>query len=395
MMGSGDPTTGLPDAAWLAALVSLPGVGPARLSSLLETRSSEQAWFDVAQGSPDITAIAASKDRAASWSSHCSKTDVARLWDQYRRSRVGVLAMESPGYPEELLEDPEPPSVLFTRGDPTAIEPVCVGIVGTRQCTRYGVDLARELGGLLADAGVSVVSGLAAGIDAAAHLGALESGGAAPIAVVGTALDNAYPRRNAGLWADVAAAGLVCGETPLGAPVEKWRFPARNRIIAGLSRIVVVVESHERGGSLYTAAQAMDRDKTVFAVPGPIRSPASAGCNRLLADGCLPLCEVADVLVAVDLAQPTVERQAVVRVTTVQGSILDAIGWAPVSLEEIARAVDLSFDQVALTIEQLASLDLVGWRGRWIERTARSVQVGGPKDLGLAPIEDPLPLSGA
>ncbi len=390
-----DAHDGLPDEAWLAALVSLPGVGPARLSALLEGRSGLQAWDSVKAGSAKVAAIARTKQRAQSWATHSATTNVAELWEQHRRERVGVLAMSSPGYPEQLQQDPEPPAILFTRGDPTSIQPVSVGIVGTRQCTRYGVDLARELGGLLAEAGVSVVSGLAAGIDAAAHLGALESGGAAPIAVVGTALDNPYPRRNAGLWAQVAEAGLVCGETPLGAPVEKWRFPARNRIIAGLSRIVVVVESHEKGGSLYTAAQAMDRDKTVFAVPGPIRSAASAGCNQLLADGCLPLCEVADVLVAVDLAQPTADLRPAISVTVAQASLLDAIGWMPVSIEQLAGGVDLAFDQVALAIEQLAAMDLVCWRGRWIERTALSVRVSGPNDPGLASIGGPLPLPGA
>src|SRR5262249_38747100 len=154
-----------------------------------------------------------------------------------------------------------------------------------------GIDVAFELGRDLAAAGVAVVSGLAVGIDASAHAGALHAATSPPIAVVGSGLDVIYPRRNAVLWREVERRGLVLSQAPLGALPEKWRFPARNRLIAALADAVVVVESGTTGGSLHTVTEAVRRDRVVYAVPGPVRSDASAGTNRLLADGAVPACD--------------------------------------------------------------------------------------------------------
>ena len=172
----------------------------------------------------------------------------------------------------------------------------------------------RELGRDLGRAGVRVVSGLALGIDAAAHHGALDAeadGGAPPIGVVGSGLDVTYPRAHGALWTAVAAAGVLVGEAPLGAAPEPWRFPARNRIIAALGSVVVVVESHPRGGSRHTVDAAEARGRQVLAVPGSVRSPASRFTNELLADGCHPARDVTDVLVALGLER--VERHGSVR----------------------------------------------------------------------------------
>ncbi|MFV2040314.1 MAG: DNA-processing protein DprA, partial [Acidimicrobiales bacterium] len=334
----------LPEEAWLAALLALPGVGPARLKALLVGRTAKSVWTDARAGAPEIALACGKPDLARSWMIACRGADVSKLWARYRQLDIGVLGRGSPGYPGPLLDDPEPPAVLFTQGDPAAVGPLRVGIVGTRQCTRYGVDLAYELGGMLASSGVTVVSGLAIGIDAAAHSGAIDAGGAPPVAVVGTGLDTPYPRQNSELWRRVRAEGLVCGETPLDTPVERWRFPARNRIIAGLCQVVIVVESHVSGGSLYTATEAMDRDRTVYAVPGSIRSPASAGCNRLLADGCLPLCEVSDAMLAVGLLIPTIPAVPPMEVSDVDRALLEAMGWSPITLDELASVADMPFD---------------------------------------------------
>jgi DNA processing protein len=273
--------------------------------------------------------------------------------------------------------------VLFTLGDPSAIGPVRAAIVGTRRCTRYGVDLAYELGALLATNGVTVVSGLAKGIDAAAHTGALDASGAAPVAVVGSGLDCPYPAQNRALWGRVANAGLVCGEAPIGASPERWRFPARNRIIAGLAQIVIVVESHVSGGSLYTAAQAIERGRPVLAVPGPIRSRASLGCNRLLADGCHPLCEPSDALIALGMAQVTVAAPAPHEVSAMELDLLEAMGWLPATLDQLLAAGAGSLQSLALALEVLEARGLVDQRGPWYERTALSAfarRPNGPQD---------------
>lgn len=370
----------LPDEAWLAALVTLPGLGPARLRAVLERRSPAEAWGGIAAGAAWVGAAAAKRGLASSWRSAAAAIDVEHRWLATTELGIGVLGAASAAYPATLAEDPEPPAVLFTRGDPTCITPTVVGVVGTRRCTRYGIDLAHELGHLLAQNGVQVVSGLARGIDAAAHQGALEHGGAPPVAVVGTALDNPYPRENRALWERVAEAGVVCSETPVGASPERWRFPARNRIIAGLAAVLVVIESHDTGGSLYTAAQALDRGKPVLAVPGPIRSPASLGCNRLLADGCHPLCELDDVLVALGLTGGSVQPPAPVAVDEFQRRVLDAVGWQPVLLDQLVSRLGAPVPAVAAAIESLQALGVLASRGPWFERTSHRVVRAGSND---------------
>jgi len=181
----------------------------------------------------------------------------------------------------------------------------------------------------------------------------------------------------------VANAGLVCGEAPIGASPERWRFPARNRIIAGLAQIVIVVESHVSGGSLYTAAQAIERGRPVLAVPGPIRSPASLGCNRLLADGCHPLCEPSDALIALGMAQVTVAAPAPHEVSAMELDLLEAMGWLPATLDQLLAAGAGSLQSLALALEVLEARGLVDQRGPWYERTALSAfarRPNGPQD---------------
>lgn len=365
----------LPPDAWLAALAALPGLGPIRLQKLLADDEPGQVWHAVAAGTREVLDRIGASAVASGLPAAARAIDVEALWRRYRSLGIGVLGIDASAFPEALRCDPEPPAVLFTRGDPSCIEDLRVGVVGTRQCTRYGIDLARDLGALCAQAGATVVSGLAAGIDAAAHHGALEASGGAPVGVAGTALDSPYPRENRRLWEQVVDAGLVCGETPLDAPAERWRFPARNRIIAALSHVVVVIESHERGGSLYTAAQAMDRGRTVFAVPGPIQSPASVGCNRLLADGCLPLCELTDVLVALGLSVATASSPPPVPVDGVDLVVLDAVGWQASTTSDVLARTGLVMDELALGVERLLAHGLLERRGPWLERTGRSAQL--------------------
>ena len=169
------------------------------------------------------------------------------------------------------------------------------------------------MAGDLADAGVAVVSGLALGVDGAAQAGALDRGGAPVIGVVGSGLDVVYPRQHSALWRSIADAGLLVGEAPPGASPERWRFPARNRIIAAIADAVVVIESHARGGSLSTVDAALARDRTILAVPGSIRSPASDGTNDLLAQGAAPARDAGDVLVALGLVPLPAQRLAAVR----------------------------------------------------------------------------------
>jgi DNA processing protein len=351
----------LPD-AYAVALASL-DLGPTRLRDLLASHSPHDAWRRVCAGDTEVAADAVRR---------AQRTDVGALWARHVEAGIGVCRLGSAAAPGVFDDDPEPPAVLFHRGDLDVLGGPRVAIVGTRRCTRYGRDVALEFGEGLAAAGVSVVSGLALGIDAAAHIGALR-GGAPPIAVVGSGLDVVYPRANRALWADVAAAGVVLSEAALGAAPIAWRFPARNRLIAALADVVVVVESHERGGSLSTVAEAARRDRTVLAVPGPVRSPASVGTNRLLADGCAPACGVDDVLVALGLSpgrtRPARERRP--EPDAEGGRVLDALGWQAASFDQLAARTGLPLPGLVLAIERLRAAGWLESRGGWFERIGR------------------------
>jgi DNA processing protein len=306
------------------------------------------------------------------------RTDVASVWQHHVDAGIGICRQGGSSYPEVFDDDPEPPAVLFHRGDLDVLSGPRVAIVGTRRCTRYGRDVAFELGEGLATAGVSIVSGLALGIDAAAHHGAL-AGGAPPIGVVGSGLDVVYPRANATLWQRVTEAGVMVSEVALGGAPLAWRFPARNRLIAALADVVVVIESHERGGSLSTVTEAVRRDRPVLAVPGPVRSPASAGTNRLLADGCAPACGIDDVLVALGLS-PGRRRRAAERRPTPDADgalILDALGWQPASLDQLALRTSLPITALVTSLERLRRDRWIEGREGWFERVGRDRHASG------------------
>ncbi len=366
-------SSSLPPEAFAAALAALPAMGHRRLVALLRRWSPAVAWRRVGEGrGHDDDA-----DVGELWRRAAATVDVDDLWLRLGRAGVGVMLYGGQRFPAILTDDHQPPGVLFHLGDPDALDGRRVGIVGTRRCTRYGRELAAELGHDLAAAGVRVVSGLAAGVDGAAHAGALEARAAPPIAVVGSGVDVIYPRRNAQLWADVAAAGLLVTEAPLGAAPEPWRFPVRNRVIAALSEVVVVVESHARGGSRYTVEAAAERSRTVMAVPGSVRNPASAYTNGLLADGCPPARDATDVLVALGLSRAgpgaTADTAADRRPPPgpTESVVLDALGWESASLEGVVLRSGLSPGQVMVA---LAHLERDGWaasRQGWWERVAR------------------------
>ncbi|MDZ7733783.1 MAG: DNA-processing protein DprA [Acidimicrobiia bacterium] len=213
--------------------------------------------------------------------------DPGRLWERHVAAGVAVVGPDAPGWPEVLRDDPEPPVLLFAQGDLATLAGPRVAVVGsTPGAVATGATWRSSSAARWRAAGVGVVSGLALGIDAAAHAGALEAGARPPVAVVATGLDVVYPRRNGPLWRRVASRGVLLSEYPLGVPPLPWRFPARNRLVAALADVVVVVESHARGGSLYTVDEAARRDRPVLAVPGSVHSPASRGALDLLADGC-------------------------------------------------------------------------------------------------------------
>ncbi|MGI9615508.1 MAG: DNA-processing protein DprA [Acidimicrobiales bacterium] len=298
------------------ALLQLPKIGPARLSWLLTATAASEVLRHLRLGRlPPATGPRPSgvtSELVARWFDVAGKLDELTLLGNYAKLGIEVIGKDDPRW--QLTDDPEPPSVLFAQGRLGLLtRRPTVAIVGTRRCSTIGRTVARSFGSALAEAGVAVVSGLAAGIDGAAHEGALSTGRPAAIAIVGSGLDVVYPRANAGLWRRLAQDGLLISESPLGARPERWRFPARNRIIAGFADVVVVVESHAAGGSLLTVGEAVDRGVTVMAVPGAVTNPASTGTNQLLVEGAPPACTAEDILDQLDrfdLPAPAIDGEA-------------------------------------------------------------------------------------
>jgi DNA processing protein len=281
---------------------------------------------------------------------------VERALRALRRVGASLLPLPSPAYPWRLAQIADPAPVLSVIGDFEALSAPSVGLVGARAATAYGLAMARELGFALAGAGLVVVSGLARGIDAAAHEGALAAGGRT-IAVQACGPDRVYPARHRDLAERIARSGAVLCELPPGARPLRAHFPLRNRLISGLSRALIVVEARERSGSLITAHHALAQGADVFAVPGPVNAPTSRGSNRLLRDGAWPLLEAADVLDVLGLPASPVAQDRPGPSPPPSGSdalaIVAALERAPASRDELGRALGHSPDRLALALLDL------------------------------------------
>jgi DNA processing protein len=258
-------------------------------------------------------------------------------------------------YPPLLAQLHDPPAQLHLRGDPECLFRPAVAVVGARSCSPYGAQVARDLARQLAAAGVTVVSGLARGIDGEAHRGAL-AGGGTTVAVLGCGIDRDYPRSHAGLAERIRATGAVLSEYPPGVEPAPWRFPARNRVIAGLCLATVVVEARERSGALITADFALELGRDVFAVPGEITSALSAGTNDLLRQGAAPLTAARDVLAALGLEPEPPPRP---RVSEPAESVLELLADGARDADELARLAGRPSAEVAAVLVELELAGLV------------------------------------
>jgi len=365
---------GLPQAAYAASLAGFHLMNLSRLAALLRHHTPYDAWQIALSRRPAgglIGRVLATSGLRDQWQRSATERPPEVIWQRCADLAVRVVTYGAAGYPAGLLDDPFPPPILFVRGDLTLLAGRRAGVVGTRNTTATGREAARSLGLRLGAAGVHVVSGLARGVDGHAHRGVLAAEGEGrPIGVVASGLDVVYPREHRDLWEATANCGLLLSEAPPGTRPEAFRFPLRNRIVAALSEVVVVVESREKGGSLITAAQAVDRGVPVMAVPGPMGKRASAGTNQLLYDGAAPVTSPEDVLTALSFqharsavlaadlrARPRGDDIAVYR--TVQKE--------PRTIDGVAFDANLTLIDAAMS---LARLEAAGWLAQadgWFE----------------------------
>lgn len=268
---------------WIS-LSLVPGLGPRGLRQLIDHFATPEGVLSASR--KQLLKVQGIRERQVA--GLCNPQHLRSLGhlelDRLKAMGAGAVCLVDPLYPERLRHLVDPPSVLYTLGDQTLLAEPSVAIVGSRAATEYGRRVAFSLAENMARRSLAVVSGLALGIDTRAHLGALHGGGKT-IAVVGSGLDIVYPRQNLKLQEDIARTGLVVSEYPLGTPPDGFRFPARNRIIAGLSLGVVVVEAARRSGSLITAQIGLDIGREIFSVPGQIDSFKSEGTHWLLQQG--------------------------------------------------------------------------------------------------------------
>lgn len=398
MTASAATPTAPPAGACALALAALPGMGPARLYRLIDEHGPAQAWERILTGM-DVRPDAAQGARTTRpWASVARSFALEAAWERCRRRRIEVTWPGDERWPLVFVEDPHPPGVLFWRGDLGAVRQPAVAVVGTRQASPEGRSIAFELGYDLARAGVTVVSGLALGIDGAAHAGALQARddfsvtGASPAETVGVAasgVDVVYPRRHADLWRRVCESGVVVSETPPGGAPASWRFPARNRIIVALARMVVVVESHTSGGSLVTVEIALSRGVEVRAVPGPVRASTSAGPNQLLCDGAAPVRHAGDVLdglgmldtwpppsarpSALDCDRPPLDHGGSSLAADAK-AVLQAVGWHPTSCGQVVDRTGLALGPVGRHLDELEALGEITRVGdQWTQASRRAV----------------------
>lgn len=370
----------------LIVLAGLTDIRSDTLGSMLRAHSIDHIWKCLRSGRPILfprpagTVLPLPSARAAQWGAEVRAADPVAAARVHQRACVQVLAIDQPGYPPSLALLDDAPGVLFVQGDASLLGDSVAGslanrraaIVGTRRATSYGRQNARLLGRSLAAGGVSVVSGLATGIDGAAHAGVLADRGsndARPVAVVGSGLDQVYPYANRDLWSDVRLHGALVSEWPLGARPISWHFPARNRLIVGLSEAVVVVESAAVGGSMLTARRAIKTGVPVLCVPGLVSSPSSVGPHEMLADGGSVCRDAHDVLVAMaleDRKSPGRKCTDHRRIPSADGAaVLSGLGWDVLPVERLlSRFPGTSPGSLLLVLHEL---EFDGWVARGAE----------------------------
>jgi DNA processing protein len=341
-------------AAWLR-LALTPGLGNNSARRLLAAfglpgalfEQSEEALAQVVDAAKALALRSEPADFAA-------QLDATWRWLEESPLQRRILTLSDAGYPPGLLQTEDPPLMLYVMGAPVTEWPAAIAVVGSRNPTPQGADNARQFARSFARSGFTVVSGLALGVDAAAHEGALEGaaeGQLATIAVVGTGLDRVYPRQNLQLAHRIADRGVIISEYPLGTPPLAPNFPRRNRIISALSQGTLVVEAALKSGSLITAKQATEQGREVFAIPGSIHSPQSRGCHALIREGAKLVESAQDVLeelrghkvqarptqAAIDMEADENEGDA-----EAEDSLLAAVGYDPVSLDALVARTGMA-----------------------------------------------------
>jgi len=338
-------------AAWLR-LTLIPGLGGETQRKLLAAFGLPDAIF--AAGRLAARAVAGNRADLLFDFDPSEGVDRSLAWAAQPGQHIVTLA--DADYPKALLEIADPPCLLYVRGNPVLLRRRGLAMVGSRNATPQGMQTAENFAKTLAARGLAIISGLALGIDAASHRGALAAGGET-IAVIGTGADRLYPARNRELALAIAEHGAIVSEFPLGTPAIAANFPRRNRIISGLSRGVLVVEAAPESGSLITARLAAEQGREVFAIPGSIHSPVARGCHKLIKQGAKLVETAQDILEEFGNYPESTEIAAADLAGNDEHALLGALGHDPCNLDDLAERTGLAADRL---LTELLTLELAG-----------------------------------
>ncbi|MCA9037606.1 MAG: DNA-processing protein DprA [Planctomycetaceae bacterium] len=341
------------------ALSLVPGVGPRIQTLLLQRFCSAAAVLDQSiQSLQTVEGVGPGIARTIAERDWLQAAD--QILQECELCHAGILLKLNPAFPQRLREIIDCPSLLYHRGNIAAQDELAIGIVGSRRCTMYGRKQAERLAGALARAGFTIISGLARGIDAAAHRGALNAGGRT-IAVLATGVRDIYPPEHTELAADIAANGAVISEMPVSQKAKPGLFPQRNRIISGMSLGIIVIEAARNSGALYTARHALEQGREVFAVPGNVDSVASEGCHELIRDGVTLIRNADDVLAELGplpipsnrSPEVTIHNPRELVLNALESEVLNLITSDPIHMDQILRATQLDPSRVLATLTVL------------------------------------------
>lgn len=332
------------------------GIGAVRFRALLDFfGSAEMAWQAPANA---LRQVGLSQKVVENILQVRTQVSLDKIVERLVAQHIQVLTWDDDDYPHRLKEIAQPPPVLYVRGNFIPDDEWAVAIVGTRRITHYGRQVTEELATTLGRAGVTVVSGLARGVDGVAHQMALKSGGRT-LAVLGSGVDRIYPPEHARLAEQIIAQGAVISDYPPGTPPEAQNFPPRNRIISGLAIAVVVTEAGLESGALITTQFAAEQGRDVFAVPGSILAPHCRGSNILIRDGARPLLSAQDVLEALDLNAVVEHRTArsVLPADPIEAQLYDVLGMEPLHVDDVCIKTEMPIEKVTAV---LALMELKG-----------------------------------
>ena len=349
------------------------GIGAVRLRALLEFFGDAKSAWDATPA--ELRAAGLSKKIVERFTDTRNKVDLDKLWDEIAAKEIRVMTWNDADYPARLREIAQPPPILYLRGDFIEEDAWAVAIVGTRRVTSYGRQVTEEVASFLAQNGVTIVSGLARGVDGIAHQAALKAGGRT-LAILGSGVNRIYPPEHRALAEQVIQSGAVISDYAPDTPPEGSNFPPRNRIISGLSMATIVIEAAETSGALITANFALEQGREIFALPGNIFAAQSKGPNKLIQKGAHPLLSPRDILEVLDLTRISQHQSAqrVLPTDATEAQLLGSLTHEPTHVDEIRAKTGLAVEKVSSTLVMMELKGMVRHVGGMNYVTVREMQ---------------------